>query len=203
MSRESYARINKRSSMDRWSREMDPELWDKLDARYEDPEHRVHTDEWCTTQQEHALRNFDLNLAHFASLDPHEFEQALQHAISGRRKLAEVTDLTHATPLRHGILVRRWETEDLIDQALNTWGTFYRVSLPIEEGFEFSAIYESEGRVVASAETRTTDATFTASVAREAPGDARLHRPPFDAPVDVYLDGRHLGTTGWHNIDGD
>ncbi|MGD2203491.1 hypothetical protein [Microbacterium maritypicum] len=61
MSRESYARINKRSSMDRWSREMDPELWDKLDARYEDPEHRVHTDEWCTTQQEHALRNFDLN----------------------------------------------------------------------------------------------------------------------------------------------
>jgi hypothetical protein len=32
MSRESYARINKRSSMDRWSREMDPELWDKLDA---------------------------------------------------------------------------------------------------------------------------------------------------------------------------
>lgn len=93
MTRETYARINKRSSSPRWSREMDPELWDKLDARYEDPEHRVYTDEWCTAQQAHALRNFDLNMAHFASLDPREFEEALQHAISGRRKLTEVTDL--------------------------------------------------------------------------------------------------------------
>jgi hypothetical protein len=55
----------------------------------------------------------------------------------------------------HGILVRMWQTEDLIDQALDTWGTFYRVTLPIEEGFGFSGIYESEGRLTASAETRT------------------------------------------------
>ena len=94
MTREDYARINKRSSMDRWPREMNPELWDGLDHIYEDPEHRIYTDEWCAQNQQQALENFDLNLAYFASLDGAEFETALQHAISGRRKLTEVTDLS-------------------------------------------------------------------------------------------------------------
>ncbi|MDR2322147.1 MAG: hypothetical protein LBE60_10935 [Microbacterium sp.] len=94
MTRETYARINKRSSHDRWFREMDPEIWDLVDDIYEDDEHRIYTDAWCAEHQEHALQNYDLNLKYFASLDRGEFEQALQHAISGRRKLTEVTDLT-------------------------------------------------------------------------------------------------------------
>lgn len=93
MSRKTYARINKRSSSPRWHRDDNPELWDALDDIYEDPEHRILTDEWCAANQMLALENFDLNMAHFASLDHGEFEQALQHAVSGRRKLTEVTDL--------------------------------------------------------------------------------------------------------------
>jgi DNA-binding XRE family transcriptional regulator len=89
MTRETYARINKRSSSPRWHRDDNPELWDSLSDIYEDADHRILTDEWCAENQKQALENFDLNMAHFASLDHHEFEQALQHAVSGRRKLTE------------------------------------------------------------------------------------------------------------------
>ncbi|MDP3949524.1 hypothetical protein [Microbacterium sp.] len=94
MSRDTYARINKRSSAPRRHRDDDPELSDALDSVSDDPETKILFDEWCAAHQKRALTNFDLNMAHFASLDHDEFEQALQHAISGRRKLAEVTDLT-------------------------------------------------------------------------------------------------------------
>ncbi|MFB7252506.1 hypothetical protein [Microbacterium sp. NPDC056234] len=94
MTRETYARINKRSSSPRWRRDDNPELWDALDDIYEDPEHRILTDDWCAAHQQQALANVDLNMAHFASLDQREFEQALQYAVSGRQKLTEVTDLT-------------------------------------------------------------------------------------------------------------
>lgn len=93
MTRDTYARINKRSSLPRWSRESDPELWDKFDQFYEDPEHRIYTDAWCEEMQAQALANFDLNMAHFASLAPGEFEAALQSAVASQRGMVEVTDL--------------------------------------------------------------------------------------------------------------
>ncbi|WAA65595.1 hypothetical protein [Microbacterium oxydans] len=94
ISRETYATINKRSSLPRWRREDNPELWDSLDWSYEDAEHRFHSDEWCEEHRERALQNFDLNMAHFASLDREEFERALQSAVASRRGMVEVTDLT-------------------------------------------------------------------------------------------------------------
>lgn len=94
MSRDTYARINKRSSAPRPHGDDAPELSGALDSVSDDPERRIVFDEWCAAHQKRALTNFDLNMAHFASLDHGEFEQALQHAISGRRKLDEVTDLT-------------------------------------------------------------------------------------------------------------
>lgn len=94
MTRETYARINKRSSLAPWFREKDSELWDVLDERYEDAQHRVYTDEWCAALQADALENFDLNMAHFASLDRDELEQALQLAVKSQRGMVEVTDLT-------------------------------------------------------------------------------------------------------------
>lgn len=93
MSRDRYARINKRSSLRPWPREMNPELWDSLDRFYEDAEHRIYTDQWCETMQAQALENFDLNMAHFASLEASEFEVALERAVKSRRGLVEVTDL--------------------------------------------------------------------------------------------------------------
>lgn len=93
LSRDTYATINKRSSSPRWSREDDPELWDAIDWAYEDPEHRFHTDEWCEQQRELALANFDLNMAHFASLDRDEFERALQEVVASNPGMVEVTNL--------------------------------------------------------------------------------------------------------------
>ncbi len=43
--------------------------------------------------QTQALTNFDINMAHFASLDPGEFEAALQRAVKSQRGMVEVTDL--------------------------------------------------------------------------------------------------------------
>lgn len=94
MSRETYARINKRSSLQRWYREEDPYLLDAIDDRYEDPDHRIYTDAWCSFLQELALANYDLNMAHFASLDTAEFDAALQAAITSQPGMTEVTDLT-------------------------------------------------------------------------------------------------------------
>lgn len=94
LSRDMYARINKRSSLSRMYREDDPEFWDAVDKDYDDAEHRIRSDEWCEEHRERALQNFDLNMAHFASLDREEFERALQSAVASRRGMVEVTDLT-------------------------------------------------------------------------------------------------------------
>ncbi|WCD91463.1 hypothetical protein [Microbacterium sp. nov. GSS16] len=93
MSRDTYARISKRSSLSRWTRDMDPELWDRVDQFYEDAEHRIYTDAWCVEMQAQALANFDLNMSHFASLDHGEFDAALQRAVKSQRGIVEVTDL--------------------------------------------------------------------------------------------------------------
>ncbi|KJQ55755.1 hypothetical protein [Microbacterium sp. SA39] len=93
LSRDTYARINKRSSLSRMYREDDPEFWDAVDKDYDDAEHRIRSDAWCEAMREAALANFDLNMAHFASLDREEFEQALQSAAASRRGMIEVTDL--------------------------------------------------------------------------------------------------------------
>lgn len=80
--------------MPRWHRDRDPKLWDALSDSYEDAEHRIYTDAWCAKQQGEALANFDLNMAHFASLDHDEFEASLQKAVARQRGMVEVTDLT-------------------------------------------------------------------------------------------------------------
>jgi hypothetical protein len=94
ISRDTYATINNRSSLPRWHREDNPELWDSLDWSYEDAEHLFHSDEWCEEHRERALQNFDLNMAHFASLDRDEFESALKSVVASQPGMVEVTDLT-------------------------------------------------------------------------------------------------------------
>lgn len=93
LERDTYAPINKRSSMNRWSREENPELWDALNERYEDADHRIYTDEWCATQQVRALTNFDHNMTFFRALDHNVFENALQRVVAGRKGMVEVSDL--------------------------------------------------------------------------------------------------------------
>lgn len=94
ISRDAYATINKRSSMPRWSRDSNPEAWDRQSRFFDDDEHRILTDAWCEAHQADALANFDMNMAHFASLDPVEFEATLHLALDGHPDMVEVTDLT-------------------------------------------------------------------------------------------------------------
>lgn len=94
LTRDQYAQINKRVSTSRRSREDDPRLCESLAHIYEDAEHRMHTDVWCAEWRERALRNFDLNQTHFASLDRDEFNATLRRAVAKQRGMVEVTDLT-------------------------------------------------------------------------------------------------------------
>lgn len=91
--RDSYARINKRSSTYLRREDADPEFWEALSSIYEDEEHRILTDEWCESHQARALENFDLNMGYFASLDHEEFDAALQQSVAKQRGMKEVTDL--------------------------------------------------------------------------------------------------------------
>lgn len=100
ISRDTYATINKRSSMPRWAREMMPELWDAVDENYEDPDHRIYTDRWCANQRARALGNYDLNMAFFASLDHAEFDQAIAEAVT----TWDMVDVTDLKGLEQGLL---------------------------------------------------------------------------------------------------
>lgn len=90
--RDTYAVINKRSSM-YWKRDVNPALWDAIAEDYEDEDHRILTDEWCERQREDALANFDLNMAYFASLDPAEFDSAVDAAVARQRGMRDVSNL--------------------------------------------------------------------------------------------------------------
>jgi len=92
LERDSYAQINKRSSL-HWPRELCPELWDELTDSYEDVEHLIHTDAWGLEHQEQAMLNYDLNMEYFAFLDPLEFDQAVNQSVAELRGMREVTDL--------------------------------------------------------------------------------------------------------------
>lgn len=93
MTRETYARINKRSSFYVRREDYPSGLWEQLDENYDDPEHRFYTDAWCEEERERALVNLDLNMAHFASLDPAVFDDALHRAVR-KYRMVEVTDLS-------------------------------------------------------------------------------------------------------------
>ena len=90
--RGTYARINKHSSI-HFPRELAPKLWDASAKYYEDVDHRIHTDQWCTAYQARALENYDLNMAYFAALDRSEFNQAIDAAVVAQKGMVEVTDL--------------------------------------------------------------------------------------------------------------
>jgi len=90
--RDSYALISKRATLN-FPREFNPALFDSLDDDYEDEDHRVHTDEWCASQRAGALENFDLNMAFFKTLDPKQFDRAIDSAVAAQRGMVELTDL--------------------------------------------------------------------------------------------------------------
>lgn len=85
----------------------------------------------------------------------------------------------------------------LTDRALQTFGTFYRVSLPDEEQVGFGAQLIEGDQVSASTSVRHQDTTFAVSAFpphRAVSSDHRLHT---EHAADVYLDGGFIDRAHW------
>lgn len=67
--------------------------FDSMKEYYLEPDGRFYSDEWCHKQRENALKNFDVNMEHFESLNPEEFKHLLNAFLKKYAKFKEVFDL--------------------------------------------------------------------------------------------------------------
>lgn len=87
LSRDKYALINKKNSFYMKF----PELEEK--KAYLDESGKYYTEEWCQSYRELCLKNFDLNMNFFSSLDHNEFEKELEQFLKNNKSFVEVSDL--------------------------------------------------------------------------------------------------------------
>lgn len=93
MTREMYA-YPSRAQKQRPKRELLGEhLWEATAWCYRDEEHTQHSDLYLLWQRDLALRNFDLSMDYFSSLDGGDFEAALQHVLAKGRTFKPVESL--------------------------------------------------------------------------------------------------------------
>ncbi|NMR31957.1 GIY-YIG nuclease family protein [Crystallibacter degradans] len=67
--------------------------WEDQAWRYRDDDHAQHSDAYLLVQRDKALRNFDLSMRYFESLDQAEFESALEHVLAKGRTFKPVESL--------------------------------------------------------------------------------------------------------------
>jgi len=93
MTREMYA-YPSRSPHSRLRREdMTDSFWEDVSWAYVDEEHTTLSNAFLLTHRDAALVNFDLSLRYFASLDPGEFELALERVLAAGEGLTPVQSL--------------------------------------------------------------------------------------------------------------
>ena len=93
MTRDMYA-YPSRAQKQRPKREMMGEqFWEATSWCYRDEEHTQHSDLYLLVQRDAALRNFDLSIEYFRSLDADDFESALQHVLDKGRTFKPVESL--------------------------------------------------------------------------------------------------------------
>lgn len=93
ISREHYAIIDRRSTFispiyAKWKAE-------NGDSRYildDTGEYGIYSEEWCLSHQQLCLKNYDVNMARFSTLDSEEFENVLNRFVK-KRKFKEIYDL--------------------------------------------------------------------------------------------------------------
>lgn len=94
LARETYALPgNRRSSFYIRREDVSEKLWAARAWKFVDEEQRIYSDEFVEWQRDGALKNFDLNMAFFARLDPAQFEAALQNVLAATPSLKPVDDL--------------------------------------------------------------------------------------------------------------
>ncbi|AIY03007.1 hypothetical protein ART_3408 [Arthrobacter sp. PAMC 25486] len=93
MTRGFYGYPNRKPHQRYRREQMSEEMWEGSDWMYRDEEHAEHSDAYLLVQRDRALRNFDLSMAHFETLDPTEFEAALQKVLATDRRFTPVESL--------------------------------------------------------------------------------------------------------------
>lgn len=93
MTREMYAYPNRSPHSRRRREEMPDGLWEGVSWAYADEEHTELSDVFLVTQRDAALVNFDMSLRYFASLDPGEFELALERVLAAGNGFTPVQSL--------------------------------------------------------------------------------------------------------------
>ena len=85
LTRENYAIINNRSSFKFG--------FDNMSFAYTDESRRFYTDEWCDWQRKCCLKNFDLNMMYFSSLDKTEFDNSIDRFLFTHNYFKSVDNL--------------------------------------------------------------------------------------------------------------
>ncbi|AUI52921.1 GIY-YIG nuclease family protein [Arthrobacter crystallopoietes] len=67
--------------------------WENTAWAYRDEDHAQHSDAYLLVQRDTALRNFDLSMRYFESLDADELETALEHVLAKGRTFKPVESL--------------------------------------------------------------------------------------------------------------
>lgn len=93
MTRELYGYPNRKPHQRYRPEQMSAEMWDDSAWMYRDDEHAEHSDEFMLFQRDRAMRNFDLSMAHFETLDPAEFETALQAVLATDERFTPIDSL--------------------------------------------------------------------------------------------------------------
>ena len=86
ISREQYAKIERSSSF--YSPAYVKYLAENGDRKYvvdANGEKGIYSEEWCTTHRNLCLKNYDINMERFATLDAEDFEKTLSGFIKGRK----------------------------------------------------------------------------------------------------------------------
>lgn len=87
VSREHYARINPRSTLYSYTNNQSTlTKWETQNLVFDSEKKAVfYTEEFCRRHQQDCLKNYDLNMERYKSLNPDEFEYCLQRFVKGRK----------------------------------------------------------------------------------------------------------------------
>lgn len=85
LKREEFAIINTKPSLPKFDDLIQKNAYDDTGSYRKD---------WCESYRELCLQNFDLNMIHFNSLDPKDFNQSLNFFLKKYKKFREIKDLS-------------------------------------------------------------------------------------------------------------
>lgn len=128
------------------------EVWESVDWAYRDEEHRQHSDAFLLWNRDRALRNFDLSMTYFESLERGEFEGSLAEVLKRNRTLKPVEELSKWDDVE-GVYVMVFDeykqfyvgaTRDIRARVMQHWtkrkpfdrlvfGSLYNSVLPVDE----------------------------------------------------------------------